>query len=289
MEPTDSNPTSHNGQQAPISPAAAVPATLPQTLPPAAPETAPETSTEIAQVLDAHGYDPADYDWVPVLKQRRADGWSPQKQRTFITVLADTGSVTRAAAAVCMSRQACYDLRRSPGGENFDRAWDAALSWSSKGLIDIAFDRAINGVEEPVFDKGGQRIACRYRYNDKLLMFLIRAHAPQQYRHAHRDGRFADEALPPPAEHVGDILRLLEPEMPAQPERLMAPDDLNDALHCANILPGQLPRWRRDPDPHAVPIKDWREKEVDRLLDEARAENAKLVPPRDEEGWDDEG
>lgn len=271
MEHTDSLPTHNNGQQAPISPAAIVPST------------APETTSEIAQVLDAHGYNPDDYDWVPVLKQKRADGWSPEKQRTFITVLANTSSVTKAAAAVGMSRQACYDLRRSPGGENFDRAWDAALAWSSKGLIDIAFDRAINGVEEPIFNKEGQRIGCRYRYNDRLLMFLIRAHAPEQYRHAHHDGRHVDEVLPPPAANVGDILRLLEPELPAEPEKLMAPDQLDDALLCANILPGQLPHWRRDPDPHAVPVKDWREQEVDRLLDEVRAENAKLGPPRDEE------
>lgn len=200
-------------------------------------------------------------------------------------ILVNDGPDESCPGAVAVFRNLTDDLRRSPGGENFDRAWDAALSWSSKGLIDIAFDRAINGVEEPVFDKEGQRIACRYRYNDKLLMFLIRAHAPLQYRHAHRDGRLVDEALPPPVAPVGDILRLLEPEMPAEPEKLMAPDQLDDALLCANILPGQLPHWRRDPDPHAVPVKYWREQEVDRLLDEARAENAKLGPRRrDEEG-----
>jgi hypothetical protein len=80
----------------------------------------------------------------------------------------------------------------------------------------------------------------------------------------------------------------MEPEPPAEPEKLMSPDDLDNALLCANILPGQLPHWRRDADPHAVPVKDWREKEADRLLDEARAENAKKGPPSDEDGWDDD-
>ena len=156
------------------------------------------TPNQAPATLDAHGHNPADYDWVPVLKKRRHDGWSPQWQRAFIEALADSGSVTYAARAVGMSRQACYELRRSPGAENFDRAWDVAIHASSRQLIDIAFDRAINGVEEPLFDKEGQRIACRYRYNDRLLMFLIRAHAPDQYRHAHRDGRDADEKLPAP-------------------------------------------------------------------------------------------
>lgn len=224
--------------------------------------------------LDAHGHNLADYEWVPVLRKRRADGWSPQKQRAFIEALADGGSVTRAARAVGMSRDACYKLRRSPGAENFDRAWSAAIAVSSKQLIDIAFDRAVNGVEEPVFDKDGQRIACRYRYNDRLLMFLIRAHAPEQYRHAHRDERAREERLPAPAPDVADAMRLLEPETPPDPHLLLSPDELDDALTCADLLDGELPRWKRDPDPHALPAQGWHTAEVERRIEAARDENA---------------
>jgi hypothetical protein len=261
MEHTDSLDAYAAGQQ-PVS------ATSDTSVTTAATEPAP-----LAPV-DAHGFDPTRYDWVPVLKKKRHDGWSPEKQRTFIEVLADTGNVTRAARAVGMSRDRCYALRRSPGAENFDRAWDAALAAASRQLIDVAFERAIDGVEEPVFSKEGQRIACRTRYNDRLLMFLMRAHAPSVYRHANRDQRHNDAPLPAPAPAVADVLRLLQPETPAEPHALMPPDQLEDALLCAEILDGQLPHWRRDPDPHAVPLATAAEKQVDALLDAARAQNA---------------
>jgi hypothetical protein len=261
MEKTDSRNASAAGFEP-------VPATLDSSV-----AAAPSADTPLAPV-DAHGFDPTRYDWVPVLKKKRHDGWSPEKQRTFIEVLADTGNVTRAARAVGMSRDRCYALRRSPGAENFDRAWDAALAAASRQLIDVAFERAIDGVEEPVFSKEGQRIACRTRYNDRLLMFLMRAHAPAVYRHANRDQRDSDAALPAPAPAVADVLRLLQPELPAEPHALMPPDQLEDALLCADILDGQLPHWRRDPDPDAVPSATAAEKQVDALLDAARAQNA---------------
>lgn len=221
----------------------------------------------------AHGHDPADYDWVPVLKKRRHDGWSPQRQRAFIEALADSGSVTYAARTVGMSRQACYELRRSPGAENFDRAWEVAIHASSRQLIDIAFDRAINGIEEPLFDKEGQRIACRHRYNDRLLMFLIRAHAPEQYRHAYRDGRDVEEKLPAPLPALSDALRLLEPEPPADPHLLMPPDELEDALFCADLLDGELPHWRRDRDPEAAARPTAMGVQIDGMFDEVRRAN----------------
>ncbi|NJS15102.1 MAG: hypothetical protein HC788_11420, partial [Sphingopyxis sp.] len=76
--------------------------------------------------LDAHGHDSAAYDWVPVLRKRRADGWSPDNQRRFIGELANTGSVDQAAFAVGMTVRSAYALRRAPGVEGFDRAWSAA-------------------------------------------------------------------------------------------------------------------------------------------------------------------
>lgn len=234
--------------------------------------------------LDAHGHDPALYDWVPVLKKRRADGWSPQKQRAFIEVLADTGSVSAAARAVGMSRQACYELRRSPGAENFDRAWEVARRASSRQLIDIVYDRAINGVEDPVFDKYGQRIACRYRYNDRLLMFLIRTNAGGNSGQMPEDDATDDCAPAPalPAPDVAAALKLLEPEAPPDPHLLMEPEELEDALFCANLLDGELPRWRRDAEVTATPVRTAQEAEIDRLLDDARREN-RLGGERDQD------
>lgn len=133
---------------------------------------------EAAPALDAHGFDPDQYDWYPVLRRPRDDGWTPAKQRLFIEVLADSASPKQAADAVGMSRESAYKLRRSPGGEGFAAAWDAAIQQGSKRLVDIAFERAVDGVEEPVWDADGRVIGHRTRYNDRLLMFLLRSHQP---------------------------------------------------------------------------------------------------------------
>ena len=112
-------------------------------------------------------------DFTPVPRKYRHDGWTPERQRAFIGALADTGSVSRAAAMVNMAQTNCYTLRRAPGAESFRRAWEAALDFGVARLKDIAFERAIDGYLEPVF-VGEKLMGFRRRYNDALLMFCLR-------------------------------------------------------------------------------------------------------------------
>ena len=56
-------------------------------------------------------------DFTPVPRKYRHDGWTPERQKAFIAALADTGSVSRAAAMVNMAQTNCYTLRRARGGE----------------------------------------------------------------------------------------------------------------------------------------------------------------------------
>lgn len=190
--------------------------------------------------------DPADYDWHPVARRKREDGWTHTRQRKFIEILADTGSVREAAKLVHMSQQSCYRLRRSPGAEAFARAWDAAIEEASKRLIDVAFERAVMGVADPVFDKDGACIAVRRRYNDRLLMFLLRAHRPERYRYARGDLRQGDEPQLPVAGPVASAIALLSPPTPADPAALVDPEELPTRLLCAEIGTGELPHWLQD-------------------------------------------
>lgn len=220
--------------------------------------------------LDAHGFDPADYQWLPVLRKPRKDGWTPQRQRDFIAALAETGSVDRAALRVGMSASSAFRLRRSPGAEQFSAAWDVALQHAARVLLDTAFERAFHGSSEPVFDREGQRVGTRHRQNDRLLMFLLRAYMPERFRHAHRDWRASDEALPPAPAPMEDVLGRLEPVRPAEPHKLLPPDELEDALTVADLLDGELPRWHRgqgDTDQPWAPGK-----EVEERLEAARRE-----------------
>jgi hypothetical protein len=243
----------------------------------AVPERADEAASPPA--LDAHGFDPQNYRWVPVLRKPRKDGWTPQRQVDFIAALAHTGCVEQAAQEVGMSARSCFRLRAAPGAESFAKAWDTALQHASAKLLDLAFDRAIRGTDEPVFDRDGHCVGRRMKQNDRLLMFLLRAYMPERFRHAHRDWRAPDEALPPAAAPIDEALRLLQPVPPAEPHKLMAPDELEDALEVAEIMDGELPAWQRgngDAAPAAIAFGEAFERE----LEEGKRLGAAEPPPR---------
>ena len=113
-------------------------------------------------------------DFAPVPRQcARHDGWTPERQRAFIEALADTGSVSTAAAMVNMTPEGAYMLRRHPKGAGFRAAWEAALDMGVLRIKDEAFERAINGQLVPVF-AGGRLLGYRRKKNDRLLMFILR-------------------------------------------------------------------------------------------------------------------
>ena len=218
--------------------------------------------------IDAHGFDPANYRWVPVRRKPRKDGWSEAKQRLFIEVLADTGCVEDAANAVRMSVQSAYALRRAPGGEAFAAAWSAAQQQGALRLADVAFERALKGTDEPVFDRTGAVIGSKTRYSERLLVFLLRAHLPERYAHAHRAER-PDGAPPPPhMPALAEAIARLEPAPPAAPHTLMPPDALDDVVASADILDGKLPGYCQ-PVPPDQPLMPYGE-DFERRLEAAR-------------------
>ena len=194
----------------------------------------------------AGGYDPADYRWVPVRRRPRCDGWTEEKQRRFIETLADTGMVSAAAEAVGMSRETAYRLRRSPHGAAFARAWDAARGHAGGLVEDVAFERAIEGVEHNVYDEYGEVVCTKRVVNDRLLMFLLRHLKPERY------GAAATAAPPPaaaPEPALEASLRAMEPQLPAPPEQLLGPETLDHELELADIADGRLPHFLSEQRP----------------------------------------
>ena len=116
---------------------------------------------------------------VPRLRARH-DGWTPERQTGFIEKLADYGSVRAAANAVGMTPESAYYLRRQPEADGFARAWQAALDLGIAKVEDTAMERALNGVQVPVYAYG-KIIGTRTVYNDRLLMFMLRNRAPKRF------------------------------------------------------------------------------------------------------------
>lgn len=67
--------------------------------------------------------------------------WTPGKQRMFLKMLFETGSVARAAKLAGMSPSSAHRLRRRLAGTPFDHAWANVLAEHQRRLAD-PFDRA---------------------------------------------------------------------------------------------------------------------------------------------------
>jgi hypothetical protein len=102
----------------------------------------------------------------------RTDGWTRQRQATFLRELAATHCVSTAARAVGMSRQSAYQLRARLRGEPFDLAWDAAFQGHFDVLAEAAMERAVNGVEVPHYHQG-ELVGTSRRYDERLTVALL--------------------------------------------------------------------------------------------------------------------
>lgn len=110
--------------------------------------------------------------------RKRLAGWSADRQRVFLTNLAETGSVHLAAATARLSARSAYRLRaRSPA---FAAAWDVADQLAVGRLSAIAFDRAINGRTEQVWHDG-ELVAEKRLPSDRLLMWLLARLDPKRF------------------------------------------------------------------------------------------------------------
>jgi hypothetical protein len=98
------------------------------------------------------------------------DGWTPIRRRAFLRVLGETGKVPAACAQIGLTERGAYALRRRD--PSFAAAWDRALVLAPATLEQVAFERAVEGIEEPVFHAGKQ-VGTRRRYSDSLMRELL--------------------------------------------------------------------------------------------------------------------
>ncbi len=103
----------------------------------------------------------------------------PEAKQAFLAALRATYSVQHAAAAASIHRATAYRWRAAD--EAFADAWDQALEGCKDRLEQSLFQRAVDGVEEPVFYKGKQCGSVR-RYSDAAAIFLLKGGRPEKYR-----------------------------------------------------------------------------------------------------------
>lgn len=77
---------------------------------------------------------------------------TPEKYTAFCAVLAETANVSKASAAIGVSRHTVYDWRKNDAA--FAARWDDAMKAALLGLEDEAHRRAFDGMDEPLTHQG---------------------------------------------------------------------------------------------------------------------------------------
>lgn len=135
--------------------------------------------------------DPADLepDTGEMPNRIRYDGWTPLRQRAFLRALTETGKVEKACMLAGISKTSALRMRnRYP---SFAAAWDRALAKSEPTLEQVAVDRAVNGVSEPVWH-GGKVVGHKRRYSDALLRDALRREDARLGTHKDKSDLIAD-------------------------------------------------------------------------------------------------
>lgn len=183
------------------------------------------TATEDPPAVPAIPFDP-----VPV--QPRRDGWTAAKQRRFIEVLAETGIVRLAAAAVGMSEASAHRLARRPDAGSFCCAWDAAFRMAARPAAAKLYEYALDGMTETVW-RDGEIVFRRRRPSEKALIFLLSRIDPVHFGRppaattwTDLDGELIDTVAETAALFDGYLenLRDLPPEGPEEEEDGAGPE-----------------------------------------------------------------
>jgi hypothetical protein len=113
------------------------------------------------------------FDFTPVPLRPRRDGWTPERQRRFVALLAEGAGPSEAAEAVGKSKQTAFTLRRRPGAESFAAAWDAAVRYAAERRRrehePSRLQQSLDGVLIPRFYRG-RLVSVERRYPSGGLM-----------------------------------------------------------------------------------------------------------------------
>jgi len=104
---------------------------------------------------------------------------SDRARDRFLKAFARSGNITYAAKLAGISRRTVYVWQEHQPG--FAEAFAEAGHKATEALEREAWRRAKDGVAEPVYQHG-KLVGTIQRYSDNLLMFLLKARAPERYR-----------------------------------------------------------------------------------------------------------
>ena len=109
----------------------------------------------------------------PQARKASSREWTRTKEEKFLTALAETCNVTRAAEAAGISLTAAYQRRKKVAA--FRAGWAEAIASAYQRLELVMLDRALNGTEKIVVRKDGSEERMR-EYPNQIAMTLLKMH-----------------------------------------------------------------------------------------------------------------
>ena len=106
-----------------------------------------------------------------------------KRKALFLRAVAGLGNVTAAAEHVGIDRTLHYHWVKVD--EAYRAAFNAAMDMAGDRLEIAARRRAVDGVEEPVY-QGGELVGRIRKFSDVLLIFLMKGANPEKYRENQR-------------------------------------------------------------------------------------------------------
>ncbi|UAK24669.1 hypothetical protein [Sphingomonas nostoxanthinifaciens] len=114
---------------------------------------------------DAHPVDAAP-------PHQRQDGWTAERRRSFIALVAEGATVEAACARVGLSVASAYALRRRAGGAAFAMGWAAACLLARERLADVLMSRALDG-QVDTYTRADGSVVTRHRHDNRLAMAML--------------------------------------------------------------------------------------------------------------------
>src|SRR5690606_20097521 len=112
-------------------------------------------------------------------------GWTRERMAQFLDYLSEKGNVAAACKRVGLSREAAYRQRRRDAA--FARGWAAAMVLAHDASVQVLADRAIDGIEEEVWNRG-EMVGTKRKYDTRLLLaHLARLDKAAEDQAAQRD------------------------------------------------------------------------------------------------------
>ncbi len=109
----------------------------------------------------------------PRMRKASKRDWTVAKTVTFLTALAETCNVTRAAEQAGVSTGAAYDRRKKDAG--FRAGWAEAIATAYQRLELELLERSLNGTEKLVKRRDGSEELMR-DYSNQTALALLRMH-----------------------------------------------------------------------------------------------------------------